>query len=79
MSWANSRREVYLPVLIEALDLARTEPQVYALDMAVNALDALLHIDTPESRAVLAAAVDDDREAVRELAREVAERPEDFW
>lgn len=101
----------YVPVLIEALDLARTEPHVYALDivytlsdlaapesvpvlartvawhreddidddLAVNALDALLHIDTPESRAVLAAAVDDDREAVRELARAVAERPEDFW
>ncbi|MBE1497548.1 hypothetical protein H4696_004648 [Amycolatopsis lexingtonensis] len=101
----------YLPVLIDALDLARTEPHVYALnivytlsdlaapesvpvlartvawhrendiddDLAVNALDALLHIDTPESRAVLAAAVDDDREAVRELAREVAKRPGDFW
>ncbi len=101
----------YLPVLIEALDLARTEPHVYALDLvctlsdlaapesvpvlartvawhraddvdddlAVNALDALLHIDTPESRVALAAAVDDDREAVRELAREVAERPRDFW
>ncbi|MFI5592977.1 hypothetical protein ACIA5G_48555 [Amycolatopsis sp. NPDC051758] len=38
-----------------------------------------LHIDTPESRAALAAAVDDDREAVRELAQEVAERPADFW
>ncbi|MGW5723482.1 hypothetical protein ACWEVP_45455 [Amycolatopsis sp. NPDC003865] len=101
----------YVPVLIEALDLARTEPHVYALDivytlsdlaapesvpvlartvawhreddidddLAVNALDALLHIDTPESRAALAAAVDDDREAVRDLAREVADRPEDFW
>jgi hypothetical protein len=48
-------------------------------DLAVKALDVLLHIATPESRAVLAAAVDDDRESVRELAGAVAERPEDFW
>ncbi|MCR6484556.1 HEAT repeat domain-containing protein [Amycolatopsis sp. OK19-0408] len=51
----------------------------YASDLALHAMDALLHIDTPESRAVMASLVDDEREPVRELAREVAEDPGRFW
>jgi len=101
----------YVSTLAAALDLARSEPEVYALnivltlsdiaapesvpvlartvawhraddefnDLAVNAMDALLHIDTPESRQFIASLVDDDREEVRELAQEVAEDPERFW
>ncbi|HET6711733.1 hypothetical protein [Amycolatopsis sp.] len=101
----------YVATLVAGLDLARSEPEVYALnivltlsdiaapesvpvlartvnwrpaddefhDLAVNAVDALLHIDTAESRQFIASLVDDDREQVRDLAQEVADDPERFW
>ncbi|WP_158714435.1 hypothetical protein [Amycolatopsis sp. La24] len=48
-------------------------------DVALGAMDALLHIDTPESRAVIASLVDDDRVQVRELARDVVANPDEYW
>ncbi|WP_134668091.1 MULTISPECIES: hypothetical protein [unclassified Amycolatopsis] len=48
-------------------------------DVALEAMDALLHIDTPESRAVIASLADDDRVQVRELARDVVANPDEYW
>ena len=48
-------------------------------DVAMEAMEALLHIDTPESMAVIASLVDDDRIQVRELAQDVVANPGKYW
>ncbi|MGV9293994.1 MULTISPECIES: hypothetical protein [Amycolatopsis] len=104
-------RESYVPILVEALEMARGEPRIHAADvvsvlsdlaspesvrvlartvawrpngeggadLALDAMDALLHIDTPESREAIASLVSDDRAEVRELARDVVDNPGQFW
>jgi len=47
--------------------------------VAVEAMDALLHIVTPESRAVIASLVEDDRIEVRELAQDIVASPGEYW
>jgi len=66
-----------VPVLARTVAWHRADDEFH--ELALNAMDALLHIDTPESREFVASLVDDDREEVRELAQEVAADPERLW
>ena len=93
LDMARDEPRIYAPDVILALSdlasptsvpvLARTiawRTEQYGGDgFTLDAMDALLHIVTPESRAVIASLVEGDRIEVRELAQDIVASPGRYW